>query len=294
MVLTRKPIESRQNPNFRRWRDCLKAAGVKEFGECLVMGDKIIREILAHRGDSARALLVPHRFPDSELREILATRWNAHAAMPDTERVHRTVAGLTNPFSGTAALHRNHQRSFHVYELTDSLFEVLDEAGTHAPILVVEPSPLPTTELGPVRGLEVVLQLQDPNNLGAAIRSAQAFGAREIILLEGCAHPWIPKSIRSSVGTTLLANLSTFRGGSQLFEASKSSGNIGLDLNGTSLHDVQWPTDCRIFLGEEGQGLSKSFQGDRVSIPIHADVESLNATTSLAIALYDRSLKLRG
>lgn len=294
MILNRKPIESRQNPNFRRWRDCLKTSGIREFGECLVMGEKIVREVLARHGDYTRALLVPHRFPEIDLREVLASRWNQSTHGEPIENSFRTVAGLTNPFSEKGALQHAHRRPFQVYELTDSLFEVLDEAGTHGPILVLEPPPLLSAELGPIRGLEVVLQLQDPTNLGAAIRSAQAFGAREVILLEGCAHPWIPKSIRSSAGASLASNISTVKGGDRIFETSKETGSIGLDMNGHSLHQFQWPRHCRIFLGEEGRGLSKLFRGQRVSIPIQAGIESLNATTALAIALYDRGLKVTG
>ncbi|MBX9767077.1 MAG: RNA methyltransferase [Bdellovibrionales bacterium] len=291
MNLSRKPIESRQNSSFKKWRDCLKASGIREHGECLIMGDKIVRDLLSQRGDQARALLIPHRFPESQLSELLAQRWsNSDSSGKARPKSH----GLMNPFSETgAALHRAH-KSFHVYELTDSLFEVIDETGTHAPILVMEPNPIPeiTVDMG-ITGLQVVLQLQDPNNLGAAIRSAHAFGASQIILLEGTAHPWIPKSVRSSAGTTLTANLCQMKSSQAIFETSGSAGNVGLDMHGTSMMDFQWPKNTRLFLGEEGQGLSGTFRGQKISIPMDSSVESLNATVSLSIALYDRATKLR-
>lgn len=259
------------------------------------MGEKIVRDLLAQRGDQARALLIPHRFPENELSELVAQRWSASSdSAPGRSGTRPNSHGLMNPFSEAGAALQNQHKPFHVYELTDSLFDAIDETGTHGPILVMEPTPIPEIEIDMgIDGLQVVLQLQDPNNLGAAVRSAHAFGTSQIILLEGSAHPWTPKSVRSSAGTTLTANLVRMKTSGQIFESSGGLGNVGLDMHGTSIMDFQWTQNTRLFLGEEGQGLSNAFRGQKISIPMNSSVESLNATVSLSIALYDRASKLR-
>ncbi|MBX9766978.1 MAG: hypothetical protein K2X47_06885, partial [Bdellovibrionales bacterium] len=119
MNLLRKHIESRQNSNFKRWRECLRPTGIRNSGECLIMGQKIVREILELHGDWARALLVPHRFPDAEISEILACRWRKRSSA-SASKYKSDFDGLRNPFD------EPHQttpafRPFSVFELTDSL-----------------------------------------------------------------------------------------------------------------------------------------------------------------------------
>lgn len=135
--------------------------------------------------------------------------------------------------------------------------------------------------------------LQDPGNLGALARSAEAAGAAALALSPGCAHPNHPRALRASAGSLLRlpvamgvepealeAHLATVaprwaalvpRGGDDPWRA---------DLGGTLV----------LALGAEGPGLSAALEGRaalRLSVPLAAPVESLNATVAASLVLFE-------
>ena len=123
----------------------------------------------------------------------------------------------------------------------------------------------------------------DPLNLGAILRSAEAFGASRVILLEEAANPFLPKAIKASAGSSL--RIAMEKGPSL---GALSGEFIALDLEGTSLPDFRWPANPRLLVGEEGpglRGLSSAVCLQKISIPVHG-VESLNAGVATSIALY--------
>src|SRR5262249_55489643 len=85
--------------------------------------------------------------------------------------------------------------------LDRALFKDLDIFGTHYPLLVHPIPKIANWTSSEPQGLEIVLSLQDPSNLGAALRSAEAFGARQVILLKECAFAFHPKAVRASSGS---------------------------------------------------------------------------------------------
>lgn len=177
-----------------------------------------------------------------------------------------------------------------VFKLSKSLFKQIDVLGTHWPILVLEQPQIPewnSTSLFP--DLLVATPLGDPSNLGALIRSAEAFGIKDMILLKESAHPFLPKAVKASAGSVLRMH---FHRGPNLqdFSLTQGSNLIGLDMNGTALQKFQWPTKGILLLGEEGPGLPKSKTMKTIRIPTEK-VESLNATVAASIALYDFYLK---
>src|SRR5690606_37907435 len=69
------------------------------------------------------------------------------------------------------------------FRVSRAIFDALDSSGTGFPLLVGKTPEMPKADLAsPPRGLELVCALGDPNNLGAALRSAAAFGATRIVL----------------------------------------------------------------------------------------------------------------
>jgi TrmH family RNA methyltransferase len=61
---------------------------------------------------------------------------------------------------------------------------------------------------------------------------------------------------------------------------------FGLDMNGRNIYEMVWPRDMYLVVGEEGQGLPEELKATRVSIPMRASIESLNAVAAAAIALF--------
>lgn len=175
------------------------------------------------------------------------------------------------------------------------LFRELDVLGTKAPLLVVKKPQYPTLSVQDLTHLEsgshLLLPLGDPGNLGAALRSAAAFGANSVILLKEAAHAFLPKTLKAAAGAHHY--LKIFYGPSlqDLAEATDLTLTI-LDQKGPSLRKYSWPKRVLLLVGEEGAGLPLNLQNHRkmesVSIPTQK-IESLNANVALSIALYELS-----
>lgn len=174
-----------------------------------------------------------------------------------------------------------------VIRMQRSLFKDLDIFGTHYPLLVYELPEMTAWREAPPAGIELVLSLQDPANLGACLRSAEAFGVQKIILLKECAFAFHPKAIRASSGSCFRLPLHE---GPALKEFA-SDGLMALDMNGTSLDHFEWPADGRLLVGEEGQGLPAALDAKRISIRMRSSLDSMNATVAASIALFSYRLK---
>lgn len=189
------------------------------------------------------------------------------------------VAELLHPSKGSL---RHKDLDVPQFRLSGDLFHELDVRGTKSTLAVVEAPELKVYVPAPAQGLEIVAALSDPANLGALIRSAEAFGVRRIILTKECASPFLPKTIAASSG-------SVFR--VPLYSAPPLSDidlpeAYGLDMDGENLVNLTWPKDVVLVLGEEGLGLPASLKLNRIRIPMSGKIESLNATAAASIALF--------
>ena len=169
--------------------------------------------------------------------------------------------------------------------LGEALMRELADAGSppeHA--LLMDVGPEPTGALAP-RALGA-WGIQDPGNLGAILRSAAAFGFREVLLGPGCTDPFHPKALRGSMGAAFLLPL-------RRVEALKPDAGHWYALDGgpasVSLADADLSEPLRIWVGNEGhgwQGVTLPEGVTRLAIPIQG-VESLNAAVAAGIACYE-------
>ena len=134
--------------------------------------------------------------------------------------------------------------------------------------------------------------VQDPGNVGTILRTADAFGADGLFLLEGCADLYNPKTVRASMGAVFRCPV--WRCG--LSELTDRLSAAGLPLYGAALRedtlDVR-QVDLRrgaVLVGSEGRGLSRSALdacAATVKIPMNPRCESLNAAAAAAILLWE-------
>lgn len=178
---------------------------------------------------------------------------------------------------------------FNTITLSQELFNELDVLGTHYPLFVLEADDFPTIDLKQKpEGIEVVLPVGDPRNLGALARSAVGFGINKIILTQEACHPFLPHSVKASAGAVLKAEFYT--AGLKTNELPVTGENFALELEGADIASQKWPKDLRIWLGEEGPGLRLESEQMKkmkfITIPTHS-IESLNASVSAAISFWE-------
>src|SRR5207302_3102930 len=173
------------------------------------------------------------------------------------------------------------------YRLADPLFRELDTAGTHSPLLLVEvPEITAWSDEAPwPEGCTLFVPFQDPENVGAVVRSAAAFGVARVVLLRESAHPFHPKAARAA-GPALF-QVALEQGPSIRDLASRHAPLIALATDGPELGEAPFPDRFGLVPGVEGPGLPPRLrEGERRRIAMAPGVESLNAATATAIALY--------
>jgi tRNA G18 (ribose-2'-O)-methylase SpoU len=171
--------------------------------------------------------------------------------------------------------------------LANPLFKAIDAYGTHAPLLLVRLPEMPewTDEAPWPEGCTLFVPFQDPENVGAVIRSAAAFGVARVVLLREAAHPFHPRSARAA-GPALF-QVPLWRGPSIEEVSSTRRPLIALATDGPEIDAEPFPGRFGLLPGIEGPGLPQHLrEGERRRIPIAAGVESLNAATATAVALY--------
>ena len=166
--------------------------------------------------------------------------------------------------------------------ITGELFNELDVIGTKTPLAVVRCGTPGKWSGGAPQGLQLIVALSDPHNLGALLRSAEAFAAESVILTKECSSPFLPRAIRASSGSVFRIPLLS---GSSIKDLNVERG-FGLDLNGRNIYQMVWPKDMYLILGEEGQGLPPTAKLTRIKIPMSKSIESLNATAAATIGLF--------
>lgn len=141
--------------------------------------------------------------------------------------------------------------------------------------------------------LLILEDLQDPGNLGTLFRTAEAAGVSGILMSKDTADVFNPKVVRSTMGSMLRMPFYYTDDLGATLEELKAEGMkvYGAALEGSVEYtkaDYKGPTG--ILIGNEGAGLSKAILGHttgNVFIPMAGEVESLNASVSGAVLLYE-------
>ena len=171
------------------------------------------------------------------------------------------------------------------YQLAPYLFDELDVFGTARPLLLIRLDDIPVWDpFSPLpEGCSLLVPFQDPENVGAVVRSAVAFGVSKIILLAESAHPYHPKAIRASGGAVLSAR---FLLGPGVNELPPHLPIVALSAKGRDIAELEFPRSFLLLPGMEGPGLPEAWEHSSTAIPIRPEVESLNAAAATAVALY--------
>jgi TrmH family RNA methyltransferase len=152
----------------------------------------------------------------------------------------------------------------------------------------------PPAAIEPLTATVILDRVQDAGNVGSILRSAAAFGFRQVIALKGTAALWSPKVLRSGMGAHF---------GLTLIEGVEpgSLDVLAVPVIVTSSHQgelvqrqkLPWP--CAWAMGHEGQGVgdavaAKASLAVRIGQP--GGEESLNVAAAAAICLHASAIAL--
>lgn len=139
--------------------------------------------------------------------------------------------------------------------------------------------------------LVVILDhLEDPHNLGAIIRSSEAFGVDAIILPNDRSVQITSTVVKTSVGTIEKMKIINVPNLNNAIKKLKDYGYwiVGTDMEGTYYTSIDYKTKIAIVIGNEGKGISRLVSENcdyLAKIPMKGTVNSLNASVACGIFL---------
>ena len=135
-------------------------------------------------------------------------------------------------------------------------------------------------------------QIQDPHNLGACIRSADAFGADAVIIPKHGSAPLSAVTLKAASGATETTPICQVSNLVQCIEALQAAGIwvLGAEMEtDATLFNTKLTGPLAWVLGNEGKGLRRLTRercDALVAIPMVGAVESLNVSVATAVCLY--------
>jgi TrmH family RNA methyltransferase len=257
---SRVTITSRQNPLVARFRDAARGEGgtVMLLDGAHLVGDAVSAGVAVHI-----AAVTPLALESGDLQplvtalgeqgvEVTLVSAQVMDALSPVRSPSAIVALAERPANGRAQLYRR-----------------------ASPLVVV------------------AVDVQDPGNIGAIVRVAEAAGATGVVAAGASANPFGWKALRGSMGSALRLPVIA---GIPVDDAIEEARSHGCRIVATAPRDGQPLFDTRLtgpvafLIGGEGRGLPAEViaaADERVTIPMQAPVESLNAAVTAAVLLYE-------
>jgi RNA methyltransferase, TrmH family len=255
-------IRSAQNAKVKRVRG---AQAGKEAGVVVLEGERLVRDAVASGWAVELALIaegafelerVLERAGEPGLHGAVAAETRAEVAFVDAELLAR-VSGLKSGARVVALAREPSLRALADLEITaDALVLVIDG-------------------------------VQDPTNLGALVRSAEAAGACAIVHVAGGAAPFHPRALRGSMGSLLRMPVycAVDRAAVVAGLASKGVRLVRPDTRGgTDWRALDWSGAVALWIGGEVSAADVDAEG--VTIAMTGAVESLNVTVAAALLMF--------
>ena len=143
--------------------------------------------------------------------------------------------------------------------------------------------------------LLILDSIQDPRNLGACLRSANAFNVDAVIINKDASAPINASTFKTSTGAFNQLNIFAVTNLSRTIKSLQKNGLwvVGLDAGQSSnIQNIDLTSPTALVMGTEGKGirpLVKSSCDQLVSISMQGSVESLNVSVATGITLYEAS-----
>lgn len=175
------------------------------------------------------------------------------------------------------------------YLVSRAVLESLCESQTPQGVVAIVETPALAPPQSYPAGLVVVLDgVQDPGNVGAILRSADAFGAAGVLLSPACADPYAPKTLRAAMGSSYHLPLWQGELVPELAKLTRQ-GFTALcgDLRGSETLPAL-SANVALVIGSEGSGVSGEVAAlcEGFRLTMRGRAESLNASVAAGVLLY--------
>jgi len=225
---------------------------------------------------------------------IEGKRLAAEALRSPVEIVECFVAG---DFSGDALVETVVSRGASIATVSSKLFDTIAQTESPQGIVLIAMRPTASNKFAFSKSrIPITLYLNEinnPSNLGAVLRTAEAAGVANILISPGSADPFSPKALRASMGSAFRLNIATEISTEHAIALARENKliTIGADANASvSYADVDWSSPRMLMIGSEAHGLSEQHKKSLdalVSISMANEVESLNLAVSVGVILFE-------
>lgn len=252
-------IESKDNPIIKEARSLLQAKYRAQLGMHIIEGTRLVSEAINSGAKVELGFVASNNDVSSNIFEGCGAK------------VYHVNPNVLNSLSDT----QTHQ----------GIFAVIKTANNQ-PFIVADAKKTMVIALD---------SIQDPGNMGAVIRTADAMGAIGVIVGDNCVDPYNPKCLRSAMGSTYHLPLYKCNLNGAL-QALHNDGFLCIcgHLQGNEI--LPHPIDrCVIVIGNEGNGVSDDVSAlcTKVRIPMYGKANSLNASIAASLLMYEVAKAIR-
>ncbi len=213
-----------------------------------------------------------------------------------------TVAAAESPaFSNVlAGLDR---AGIEVVTVSPAVMDALSPVRTSSGLVALAQRPLPDEAAIYATGSPLVviaIDIQDPGNLGAIVRVAEAAGATGLVAAGACADSFGWKALRGSMGSAFRLPIVAVSNTADAVASARARGCrivATVPRHGRTLFETTLTGASAILVGSEGAGVSQTLidgADEQITIPMRAPVESLNTSIAAALVLYEASRQRAG
>ena len=230
---------------------------------------------LRHKPESVREIFIDAQRQDARMRDLLK-----YAGLSGTRIIPADVRRLDG-MAGTHARHQGIVASVEGDARNVSLDDVLDTLEESAFLLILD-------------------GIQDPHNLGACLRVADAAGAHAVIAPKDRAVGLTQVAVKAASGAAETVPYITVTNLARALRELKERDIWVIGADGgapENLYAAQWPRATAWVLGAEGGGLRRLTRetcDQRVYIPMFGSVQSLNVSVAAGICLYEARRRSSG
>ena len=238
-----------------------------KFQETKVDGRNAVLEAF-RSGKAVDKLFVLERCEDGPVRTILREAKKHDTMVKFVKKERLDQMSETGKHQGVIAM-----TAAYTYAEVEDILEAAREKGEPPFILLLD-------------------NIEDPHNLGAIIRTANLAGAHGVIIPKNRAVGLTATVARTSAGALNYTPVAKVTNLARTIEELKKQGMwfVCADMGGTQMYDLDLKGSIGLVIGNEGEGVSKLVREKCdfiASIPMHGDIDSLNASVAAGVLAYE-------